>query len=108
MDTRCKPGDLAVVTRDYDGCDDNVGRIVVVRGPLTFCDYLGPKWLIAAKSDHPWLFREGVRIQVTSGRLLFSDDVEHPDGWLHPIRGSTAKDVKASKRTKRRVAVTER
>ena len=105
MDTKCKPGDLAIVIRDYDGCDDNVGRIVEVRGLLTFSDCLGPKWLIEARSDHPWQFREGSRIQVTSGRLLFSDYVEHPDGWLHPIRGSTAKDVKVSKRKKRRVAV---
>lgn len=105
MDTRCKPGDLAVVIRDYDGCDDNVGRIVEVRGPLTFCDYLGPKWLIESKSDHPWRYRERSQIQVTSGRLVFADRVEHPDDWLHPIQGSAAKDVKVS-RKKRRVAAT--
>jgi hypothetical protein len=105
MDTKCKPGDLAVVIRDFDGCDDNVGRIVEVRGPLIYCEYLGPKWLIEAKSHHPWPYIDSGQVEVIAARMVFADGIEHPDGWLAPIRGSSLKVARQSKRKGRKTTL---
>jgi len=33
MKTRCRPGDLAIITRDELGYEENIGRIVEVHDP---------------------------------------------------------------------------
>jgi len=84
MATRCKEGDMAIVTQDQPGCDGNVGRLVRVSGPLQPDRHGRPAWLIYPITLEPWLFIDfdGVR--------KFADfqhtDIEHPDIWLLPIR----------------------
>lgn len=84
MATRCKEGDMAIVTQDQRGCEDNVGRLVRVRGPLLPDRHGRPTWLIFPVTLEPWLYIE------RNGDRKFAefqqDDIQHPDIWLRPIR----------------------
>ncbi len=86
MNTRCKPGDLAIIIRDEPCCEDNVGRIVRVCGPMDFDVTLDfePTWLIFPVTLEPWLYI------ALDGELRFAefeqDGIEHPDSWMMPIR----------------------
>jgi hypothetical protein len=85
MTTRCKPDDLAIITQDVLGCEDNVGRIVLVRGPA-WIDYKGQlTWLITPLGDEPYIVdmpeTKGFRVREP-GEL----NIEHPDDWMTPIR----------------------
>jgi hypothetical protein len=85
MNTRCKPGDLAIITREEPGCESNIGRMVRVSGPMDFDVNLNfePTWLIYPVTLEPWLFL------TSSGKLRFAEfeqgDIEHPDSWMMPI-----------------------
>ncbi len=85
MTTRCKPGDLAIIVQDVPGCEDNIGRIVAVRGPSAI-DYKGQlTWLITPLSDEPYI----VDIPAIHGFRVMQvdeDQIEHPDDWMVPIR----------------------
>lgn len=84
MTTRCKPGDLAMITNDVPGCEDNIGRVVLVRGPDAI-DYKGQlTWLITPIGDEPYI----VDIPSINGfRVMGPEEtnVEHPDDWMTPI-----------------------
>jgi len=84
MSTRCKPGDLAMIVRDMPGCENNVGRLVAVRGPAAV-DYKGQlTWLITPISAEPYI----VDIPSTGEFRLMEpgeSTIEHPDDWMIPI-----------------------
>ena len=84
MSTRCKPGDLAIIVQDVPGCEDNIGRVVAVRGPSAV-DYKGQlTWLITPLSDEPYIVDmpdiQGFRVMHPD-----EDQIEHPDDWMVPI-----------------------
>ena len=84
MKTRCKTGDLAIITDDVLGCEDNLGQVVLVRGPAP-TDYKGQLiWLITPVSDEPYIVDmpdiKGFRVMVPSEM-----NIEHPDDWLIPV-----------------------
>lgn len=84
--TRCKPGDLAIITREEPGCEANIGRMVHVNGPLALYRRSGQQtWLIMPVDDtEPWLVSNG------KGGAYFmryrDPTIEHPDDWMTPIR----------------------
>lgn len=81
MNTRCKPGDLAIVIQAQN--PGNVGLIVRVVGlhnaeSANFRHELGPVWQCECAHPMTWL-REGRTLTALSGPI--------PDQLLQPIRG---------------------
>lgn len=85
---RCKEGELALVVREEKGCEQNIGRIVRVHGPIECGGEHGPTWVIVAAEGLPWLpwlYRrcdDSVGITTTRDRII-----DHPDAWLLPLCG---------------------
>lgn len=86
MQTRCKPGDLAVIINEVPSCAANIGRIVKVDGPPRINDRGQVTWLIMPVTDEPY----SVNDDLTGEFLRFmgpdDNDLEHPDGWMLPVR----------------------
>jgi len=84
--TRCRPGDLAIITRDEPGYQENIGRIVEVHGPARLDPDTGTAWLIVPVTRQPYAVRtkHGKLYDV---EINVSDEIEHPDAWMMPIRG---------------------
>lgn len=80
---RCKDGDLALVTQDELGCEINVGRMVVVSGPIRIHDQFGPTWLIQPTQPGQWAVTGIGGVVIRTPPL---HRVEHPDKWLMPLR----------------------
>lgn len=86
METRCKPGDIAVIIYDEPDCLANVGRLVRVHPTLQlnldlnlFC------WLIEPLDADPWYVSEAdgrITVEVVNA----SSQAEHPDLWMLPIK----------------------
>lgn len=95
MQLRCKAGDLALVVFDTPPCASNVGRAVVVRGPVRIAVGRGPTWLVQPVTADPWAVE-----RMSTGLVEFYvpplDDVEHPDAWLLPIRPDLPSDTEGS------------
>ena len=87
MTLRCKLGDLAVIVGEYPGCEDNIGRIVKVRGPAEVteqsCGLLS--WVIRPISRAKMinLYIPGTLI---SEHVTWQKGIRMPDCWLIPIR----------------------
>lgn len=84
MSARCKPGDLAVILYDLPGCERNIGRLVIVRGPSAI-DYKGQlTWLITPVTPDPYIIDN-----PASGEFRFMEPgelgIEHPDDWMLPV-----------------------
>ena len=83
---RCKDGDIALVIHDSKGCEQNVGKVVLVRGPARLIPRSGMQgWRI--KSLHPslWALEDqlfGVKMEL----LHWGSDVFHEDDWLLPLK----------------------
>lgn len=86
MKTRCRPGDLAIITRDEPGYQENIGRIVEVHGPARQDLDSGTTWLIVPVTRQPYaiMTRNG---KLYSVEIKVSDEIEHPDAWMMPIGG---------------------
>lgn len=85
MTLRCKPGDLAIVVYDIPECASNIGRVVMVRGPLQYnVLYKLQSWLIKPVRAAHW--KVDYRGLIRSHRVFWSSNVEHPDAWMVPIR----------------------
>jgi hypothetical protein len=84
MNTRCQPGDLAIIAYDVPGCEDNIGRVVAVRGPAAI-DCTGHlTWLITPLTAEPYI----VAIPATGGfRFMEPGEmlVDHSDDWMTPV-----------------------
>ena len=83
MKTKCVPGDLAFITHDEPGCEANIGRIVLVHGPLKLTADRGPEWLIVPVAPSPFYFAQDNEV-VHEAPLMTK--VRHSDAWLTPIR----------------------
>lgn len=86
MKTRCRPGDLAIIICDEPGYQENIGRIVEVHGPARQVPITGAAWLIVPVTRQPYA------VKTKHGKLYdveikASDEIEHPDAWMMPIRG---------------------
>ena len=84
MNTRCKPGDMAIVIDAQNA--DNIGLIVRVRGLhnpelANFRVDLGPVWTCDCAQPMVWT-RDGKTTMARSGPI--------PDRLLQPIRGLDA------------------
>ena len=90
MKTRCRPGDLAIITRDEPGYQENIGRIVEVHGPARQDSDTGTAWLIVPVTRQPYavMTKHGKLYDV---EIKVSDEIEHPDAWMMPIRGDELK-----------------
>jgi hypothetical protein len=80
---RCTHGDIAVITRDYPDCLDNVGRLVEVCGPMRINE-AGPSWLIRPVSAEPYVLHESDHT-LCRERVTWKSCVTHPDAWMTPL-----------------------
>lgn len=83
MKLYCIPGDLAIITRDMHGCEDNLGRIVRISGPRIDRTGVGATWLIHPITQDPWTYVDW------DGQIRADtqpEDIEHPDTWMIPIK----------------------
>ena len=86
MQTRCKPGDMAVILYDEPSCLCNVGRLVKVHPSLMLNKVLNLDcWLIEPIQNGPWALSEEDGT-VTLTPVSLADRIEHPDCWMLPIR----------------------
>lgn len=86
MKLRCNDGELAIITRDYPGCERNIGRVVTARGPFKYETEVGPTWLIYPESPIPWTYLSYFGDHVVTRPITSTNIVEHPDAWLLPLR----------------------
>lgn len=84
MALRCRDGDLAVITWDHPGCLENIGRIVMVRGPAHKGTF-GTSWRIRPITEELYAFLE-CDDTVVWGRVAWHSRIDHPDRWMMPIR----------------------
>lgn len=91
MNTRCKPGDLAIILYDVPSCTANIGRVVKVHGPLAIDRAGHLTWLIMPVTDTPYLENDwdGNCIGAMRRGELY---LEQPDAWMLPIRPDEADD----------------
>jgi hypothetical protein len=86
MQLRCKDGDLAIVVREFPGCEDNIGRIVRVRCPIKINDRCSlPCWLVKPISKNRYSILE-FDDSISHETVRWKDRIEHPDCGLLPIR----------------------
>jgi hypothetical protein len=91
MKTRCKDGDLAIITRDEPGLEANIGRFLWVYGPVLDHPELGRVWETSPVSDAPMAFLDAdgtVKLDRSEACVI------HPDTWMVPVRG---RGVRASR-----------
>jgi hypothetical protein len=99
MNTLCQPGDLAIIAYDVPGCEDNIGRVVAVRGPAAIECTGHLTWLITPLTTEPY----NVNIPETGGLRFMEPDkmlVEHPDDWMIPVNPDYLDEVVADERMK--------
>jgi hypothetical protein len=84
MTLRCKDGDLAVITWDHLGCLENIGRIVMVRGPAVAGEF-GVSWIIHPITENLYAFID-LDHHVWRERVSWDSEILHPDAWMLPIR----------------------
>lgn len=84
MNTRCKPGDLAIIIADVPQCSGNIGRAVAVSGPLATDPNGRLTWLIRPVTPEPYLIHS-----LADSSVRFMDwqerNIEHPDEWMMPV-----------------------
>ena len=84
MNTRCKPDDIAFIEYVTLGCESNIGRLVIVRGPSTI-DHKGKlTWLITPLGDEPYVIEN---LETGGFRWMEPGEtrIEHPDDWMQPL-----------------------
>lgn len=83
---KCKHGDLALVLYDTPGCEQNIGKVVLVRGPaslVTRSKMMG--WRIKPLFPEPWRVVQLNRA-IESEVVDWNSCVFHEDAWLVPLR----------------------
>ena len=103
MKLRCREGEMALIIKEEPGCECNIGKAVTVHSPIRNCPDKGPVWLIQPVQPEFWAVREYRGQPVWIGVVTACDLVEHPDGWLLPLRPADELDWLAQKETHRRV-----
>lgn len=90
MKLRCKPGDIAIVIRDFRGCEGNIGYFVTIGKAKETHPRYGRMWEVRPCASPLWW----VVSRLPSGRLgtpRYSSDhhsLRHPDAWLKPVKPS--------------------
>ena len=87
MMLRCKPGDIAIIINDDDGCEGNIGRFVKVCDPKVHMGVYGYCWTIVPLSSEGLYIIENGKLELTPN-IQLNDNILHPDKWLKPIRPS--------------------
>lgn len=84
MNLRCKPGDIAMITWDYDDCLENLGRLVEVGQSPCVQD---GKWVWRIRPITPELYAlHEVDDSLTRESVTWASRVNHPDAWMVPLR----------------------
>jgi hypothetical protein len=84
----CKPGDIAIITWDDEPVLSNVGKLVLVEGPLgNLFDY-GPAWHITPlTTDDGYLFIDVLGTgEVVKLWRSGEEGIRHPDAWMRPLQ----------------------
>jgi hypothetical protein len=84
MTLRCKPGDIAMITWDYDDCLENLGCLVEVGRRLSMEDGMYV-WRIRPITPELYALREA-NDSLTRESVTWASRVNHPDAWMVPIR----------------------
>jgi hypothetical protein len=92
MNTRCKPGDLAVILYDVPSCIDNMGRVVAISGPLDINSEDQLTWIIQPVTPEPYMIndRHGDFLRFMGYQ---ESGIEHPDEWMMPLRPEVEEDT---------------
>ena len=86
MQSRCKPGDIAVILYDEPECLMNVGRLVRVHPSLALNEELNLEcWLVEPLDGSTWAVSESDG-SISFAILRPDDRIEHPDAWMLPIK----------------------
>jgi hypothetical protein len=99
MKLRCKPGDLALIIHDEDSCQENIGKLVKVAGPLGYNQRLKKQcWLIEPVKAEMWqcVTVNGIHY---ARNVTFAGEAEHPDAWLLPIYPNLCNQDEVGKKT---------
>lgn len=86
MNLRCREGDMALIINEEPGCESNIGRAVILHGPIKQCAERGPSWYIEPVHAEPWYAIDCGEGGVWCGVLSPDDGIYHPDAWLLPLR----------------------
>jgi hypothetical protein len=90
MNTQCKTGDIAIITKEESGCERNIGKTVYVNESATIFDDAGACWYITPVQDGFWAFQEAGTLQVELE--INPEYIVHPDAWMIPIDQMTEDD----------------
>ncbi len=86
MELKCKDGELALVVYDELGCEQNIGKVVRVSGPVEINSQLNLSyWLIQPLHQNPWKVIT-LKGELITQRVTWQSRIEHPDAWLIPLR----------------------
>jgi hypothetical protein len=83
----CKPGDIAIITWDEEPVFSNIGKLVLVEGPLTYCIEYGQSWYVTPVNyGDGYLFID----MLKNGAVVklwhpWENGLIHPDGWMRPL-----------------------
>ncbi len=89
----CADGDLALVIYDEPGCDENIGKVVRISGPVEINRELQLAcWLIRPLHAHRWRVST-LQGELVTQRVTWKSRVEHPDKWLLPLRPQSPDSV---------------
>lgn len=81
--SNCRPGDIAYITNDYEGCKTNIGHLVLIVGEPYEDERDGLCWEIKSLGEPLW-----VECRELDGSITFyvdTEEIDHPDAWLRPI-----------------------
>ncbi len=98
----CKTVDLAVVIADEPGCEDNIGRFVMVKAPARLKGSTEPWWVIVPADAQPWVCIEQNQDGHWERVLESKVRVFIEDRCLRPIRGPRQPSVEISNTPTRR------
>ena len=92
---RCKEGDLAVIVKEFSGCEQNLGVVVKLIGPVQFVAAIEhPMWPVVPLSGAKLLAinNDGSRPPEAMDTSKWGH-VLHPDQWLMPLKDRKASEA---------------
>lgn len=86
--TRCKKGDLAIIIKEFEGCEGNIGKIVSIVGNPRQTKYWGIIWKIKPVNNSGLWIITCRKDQLIGKSQLVKDSLTsfHCDDWLYPIK----------------------
>lgn len=89
--TRCRAGDIALVTSEDPGCESNIGRFVIVQEAMTWDDELGVLWAIRSVTTEPWICFAQMQLSSLTSKDIgpgsrYDGRIFQADKWLMPVR----------------------